>query len=55
MKKFYRKPGIIAGVCEGLEEYSGINAWAFRLAFLVLPTGLWAYLIISVLSEIDEF
>jgi phage shock protein PspC (stress-responsive transcriptional regulator) len=55
MKKFYRKPGIIAGVCEGLEEYTGISAWLFRLAFLFLPIGLWAYLIIVVLSEIDEF
>ena len=42
---------IIAGVCGGLGEYFGINAWWFRLGFLValLPggvPGILAYLIL---------
>ena len=41
---------IIAGVCGGLEEFFGLNAFWFRLAFLIamIPggiPGLAAYLI----------
>ena len=55
MNKFYRKPGPIAGVCTGLEEYTGVNRWLWRIAFLFLPHGLWIYLAIWLLSEEDEF
>jgi len=41
-KKLERQNGIVAGVCGGLGEFFGINAWWFRLLFLflMLPGGL---------------
>ena len=40
--KLRRQNGIIAGVCGGLTEFTGISAFWFRLAFilLALPGGL---------------
>ncbi|HUT21382.1 MAG TPA: PspC domain-containing protein [Anaerolineae bacterium] len=40
--KLRRQNGIIAGVCGGLAEFTGISAFWFRLAFilLALPGGL---------------
>jgi phage shock protein C len=37
-----RKNRVIAGVCGGLEEFFGISAFWFRLAFLIslLPGGI---------------
>lgn len=36
-----RRDRILAGVCGGLGEFFGINAWWFRLAFLIalIPGG----------------
>ncbi len=41
-RKLRRQNGIIAGVCGGLGAFFGLNAWWFRLAFLILlaPGGL---------------
>jgi phage shock protein PspC (stress-responsive transcriptional regulator) len=40
--KLRRQNGIIAGVCGGLAEFTGINVFWFRLAFFILglPGGL---------------
>ena len=40
--KLRRQNGIVAGVCGGLAEFIGIDAFWFRLAFLILlfPGGL---------------
>lgn len=41
-KELRRQNGIVAGVCGGLAEFFGLNAFWFRLAFaiLLLPGGL---------------
>ncbi len=46
-----RKNRIFAGVCGGLGEFFGINAFWFRLAFLValLPGGVPGFLLYLVL------
>lgn len=40
--KLRRQNGMVAGVCGGLAEWTGINVFWFRLAFvlLLLPGGL---------------
>lgn len=40
--KLRRQNGVVAGVCGGLAEFTGISAFWFRLAFLILllPGGL---------------
>jgi phage shock protein PspC (stress-responsive transcriptional regulator) len=40
--KLRRQNGIVAGVCGGLAAWTGISAFWFRLAFLILlvPGGL---------------
>lgn len=40
--KLRRQNGIIAGVCGGLAEFTGIGVFWFRLAFIILalPGGL---------------
>jgi phage shock protein PspC (stress-responsive transcriptional regulator) len=40
--KLRRQNGIIAGVCGGLAEFTGISVFWFRLAFIILalPGGL---------------
>lgn len=42
-----RKNRVIAGVCGGLEEFFGISAFWFRLAFLIalLPGGVPGFLL----------
>jgi phage shock protein PspC (stress-responsive transcriptional regulator) len=49
-----RRHRILAGVCGGLGEFFGINAWWFRLAFLIalIPggvPGILAYIILWVI------
>ena len=41
-KKLRRQNGVIAGVCGGLADFTGINVFWFRLLFfiLLLPGGL---------------
>lgn len=41
-RELRRQNGLIGGVCGGLGAYFGINAWWFRLLFLILlaPGGL---------------
>ena len=40
--KLQRQNGIVAGVCGGLAEFTGISAFWFRLGFIILliPGGL---------------
>jgi phage shock protein PspC (stress-responsive transcriptional regulator) len=40
--KLRRQNGVIAGICGGLAEFTGISAFWFRLAFIILalPGGL---------------
>jgi phage shock protein C len=42
-----RRNRVIAGVCGGLEEFFGISAFWFRLAFLIalLPGGVPGFLV----------
>lgn len=35
---------IIGGVCGGLEQATGLNAWLFRLIFL-FGGGFWIYIL----------
>jgi len=49
-----RQNGIVAGVCGGLAEFTGINVFWFRLAFLLLALpgglpGLVPYLILWII------
>lgn len=55
MNKFYRKPGIIGGVCAGLAQYFNINVLLVRVLMVFIPFSIYVYLIIWLLSEIDEF
>jgi phage shock protein C len=40
--KLRRQNGVVAGVCGGLAEFTGLHVFWFRLAFLILmlPGGL---------------
>jgi phage shock protein C len=42
-----RRNRVVAGVCGGLEEFFGISAFWFRLAFLIalLPGGVPGFLV----------
>ena len=49
------KEGIIGGVCEGIANSTDTNAWAWRLIFLFMPSGLGFYLVLwALLKEEDE-
>ena len=50
MRKFKRRNGYLGGVCEGLGDYTNIDAIFWRLLFLFVA-GLVPYLIIWVLTE----
>lgn len=38
------KDRIIAGVCGGIGEYTGIDPWLFRILFLLFG-GVWVYIL----------
>ena len=38
---------IIAGVCGGIGEATGVNPWLFRLLFL-FGGGIWIYLLMRI-------
>jgi phage shock protein C len=46
-----RRDHVIAGVCGGLGEFFGLNAWWFRLGFLIalLPGGVPGVLVYLIL------
>jgi len=44
---------IIAGVCGGLETETGLNAWVFRLLFL-LGGGFWIYILLCAFIKNEE-
>jgi phage shock protein PspC (stress-responsive transcriptional regulator) len=47
-KGLYRRDGYIGGVCQGIGEYTNTSPIAWRLIFLLVPAGFWAYLILWV-------
>lgn len=55
MNKFYRRPGWIGGVCAGLAHYFNIDVLLVRILMIFIPGAIYAYLVIWLLSEIDEF
>jgi phage shock protein PspC (stress-responsive transcriptional regulator) len=50
MKKFKRKDGYIGGVCEGLGDWSGIDAIVWRIGF-ILTGWFFVYLILWAFSS----
>ncbi len=53
-QKLRRQSGIVAGVCGGLAEFTGIRVFWFRLAFVLLlipggVPGLLPYLILWII------
>jgi len=53
-QKLRRQSGIVAGVCGGLAEFTGIRVFWFRLAFMLLlipggVPGLLPYLILWII------
>lgn len=56
----YRSPRgkILAGVCAGLAEKTGLNPWVFRVIFILgnfLPgPGLVVYIIMALLMPMDQ-
>jgi phage shock protein PspC (stress-responsive transcriptional regulator) len=51
--RFYRRnDSYVGGVCGGLEDFTGIPAIVWRLAFLfVIPCAFWIYLAIWCFTE----
>jgi phage shock protein PspC (stress-responsive transcriptional regulator) len=54
MKKFKRSKSdrIIAGVCGGLENWTGINAWVWRI--LMIVSGFWIYILLWAFTDDEE-
>ena len=53
MKRLYRFPipGMIGGVCHGLEDYFNVDPILFRVAFvLIQPIGFMAYVLLWLLA-----
>jgi phage shock protein PspC (stress-responsive transcriptional regulator) len=47
---------IIAGICGGMSKSLGINAWFFRILFLIIGGGLWIYLLMWIfIKEEDDW
>jgi phage shock protein PspC (stress-responsive transcriptional regulator) len=46
MKRFYRKSGMLGGVCSGIAEYVGIDVLFIRLGFIFIPGTLGPYLLL---------
>lgn len=55
-KKLYRSKTnkILAGVCGGLEEYLNLNAWIFRILFLITGIGLLLYIILWLMLPVGS-
>jgi phage shock protein PspC (stress-responsive transcriptional regulator) len=45
---------IIAGICGGMSKSLGINAWFFRILFLIIGGGFWIYLLMWVFINEEE-
>jgi phage shock protein PspC (stress-responsive transcriptional regulator) len=56
MKKFKRSKSnrIIAGVCGGLENWTGINAWVWRILMIIIGGGFWIYILLWAFTEDEE-
>lgn len=42
---------IIAGVCGGIGNYTGLNPWIFRLIFIFIAGGFWIYLLMWLFTK----
>ena len=49
--KLYRTNGYLGGVCQGIADYTDTSAIAWRLIFLFVPCGFWAYLALWILLK----
>ena len=45
-KRFFRKNGILGGVCAGLAEYIGVDVVFIRLAFFFIPGAAGFYFLL---------
>jgi phage shock protein PspC (stress-responsive transcriptional regulator) len=49
---------MVAGICAGLAERTGLNAWIFRIIFIIgtftFGPGLIAYLVMWALMPLDR-
>jgi phage shock protein C len=56
MKKFKRSKSdrIIAGVCGGLENWTGINARVWRILMIIIGGGFWIYILLWAFTEAEE-
>ena len=54
MKKLIRKEGKLFGVCEGLAEYTGIDANVIRIVFalssIYYGVGIIPYIVLTILT-----
>lgn len=44
---------ILGGVCGGLAELTGINAWFWRILMIVISGSVWLYLILWIFTKED--
>jgi phage shock protein PspC (stress-responsive transcriptional regulator) len=49
--KLYRTDGYIGGVCQGIADNTNTSAIAWRLIFIIIPCGFWAYMILWLLLK----
>ena len=50
-KTLYRRDGYFGGVCQGIADYTNTSTIAWRLIFLFVPCGFWAYMILWLLLK----
>ena len=48
------KDSIIGGVCGGIAEATDTSPLAWRILFLLVPSGLWAYIILWALLKDED-
>lgn len=56
MNRFKRSKSnkVIAGVCGGLQNWTGINAWFWRILMILLTGSIWIYLLIWIFTDEDD-
>lgn len=45
---------VIAGVCGGLGDYTGLNPWLFRILFILFSSGFLVYLLMWAFIKKDN-
>lgn len=53
MFKRSRYDKILGGVCGGLANLTGINAWVWRILMIIISGAGWLYLILWAFTEED--